>query len=129
SVNQGWGEDTTGFFVGDFLQQSGDFAIGGTWVPAVGIPLIIVWLFTLVVMRAGIQNGIARLSQVFIPLLVVIFILLVIQALRQPGPIAGLDALFTPHWAALKDSGVWVAAYGQIFFSLSIAFGIMITYA
>src|SRR5699024_3756602 len=36
SVNQGWGEDTTGFFVGDFLQQSGDFAVGGAWVAGVG---------------------------------------------------------------------------------------------
>src|SRR5699024_10009850 len=40
-----------------------------------------------------------------------------------------LNALFTPNWSALTDSRVWVMAYGQIFFSLSIAFGIMITYA
>ena len=46
-----------------------------------------------------------------------------------PGAGAGLDALFTPDWAALSDPNVWVAAYSQIFFSLSIAFGIMITYA
>ncbi|MPV51383.1 sodium-dependent transporter [Pseudactinotalea sp. HY160] len=129
SANQAWGDDTVSFFVDDFLQQSGDFGMGGGWVVAVGVPLIIVWVFTLVVLRAGIQNGIARLSQVFIPLLVAIFILLVIQALRQPGAAEGLNALFTPNWAALKDSSVWVAAYGQIFFSLSIAFGIMITYA
>jgi NSS family neurotransmitter:Na+ symporter len=42
---------------------------------------------------------------------------------------AGLDALFTPNWAALLEPGVWAAAFGQIFFSLSIGFGIMITYA
>lgn len=41
----------------------------------------------------------------------------------------GVDALFTPDWAALTDSSVWVAAYGQIFFSLSVAFGIMLTYS
>src|SRR5690606_17656158 len=38
-------------------------------------------------------------------------------------------AFFTPNWSALTDGRVWLAAYGQIFFSLSIAFGIMLTYA
>ena len=41
----------------------------------------------------------------------------------------GLDALFTPNWGALAEPGVWAAAFGQIFFSLSIGFGIMITYS
>ncbi|MPZ04654.1 sodium-dependent transporter, partial [Micrococcus luteus] len=50
-------------------------------------------------------------------------------ALTLPGAAQGLDALFTPNWAALADPGVWIAAYGQIFFSLSVGFGIMITYA
>src|SRR5699024_6587965 len=35
----------------------------------------------------------------------------------------------TPDWSALGESGVWIAAYGQIFFSLSVGFGIMITYS
>lgn len=129
SVNQSWGDDPEGFFGGDFLQQSGEFTIGVTPVLAVFIPLLIVWIFTLVVLRAGIQKGVARLSQVFIPVLVVLFVALVIQALRQPGAMDGLNALFTPNWSALLDPQVWVLAYGQIFFSLSIAFGIMVTYA
>lgn len=129
SVSQKWGDDPEGFFGGEFLQQSGEFTIGVSLVPAVFVPLLIVWVFTLVVLRAGMQKGIARLSQVFIPVLVVLFVILVIQALRQPGAMDGLNALFTPNWEALKEPPVWVLAYGQIFFSLSIAFGIMITYA
>ena len=54
---------------------------------------------------------------------------LVVRAVTLPGAAAGLDALFTPDWAAIADSGIWVAAYGQIFFSLSVGFAIMITYA
>src|SRR5699024_858385 len=99
--------------------------------PVLGVlvPLVLVWAFTLFVLRGGIQRGIARVSQIFIPLLVVLFVILVVQALFQPGALEGLNALFTPNWQALTDPKVWVAAYGQIFFSLSIAFGIMITYA
>src|SRR5699024_1669378 len=117
------------FFGETFLHQSGDFGLSSSLVVGVFVPLLLVWLFTLLVLRGGIQKGIARLSQVFIPILVVIFIIFVIQALRQPGAMDGLNALFTPDWSALTDSQVWVSAYGQIFFSLSIAFGIMVTYA
>jgi NSS family neurotransmitter:Na+ symporter len=53
----------------------------------------------------------------------------VVRSLFLPGALDGLDALFRPHWEALLHPGVWIAAYGQIFFSLSVAFGIMLTYA
>src|SRR5690625_3557371 len=66
---------------------------------------------------------------VFIPLLVIMFIILVVRALMLPGALGGLDAFFRPNWEALLSPPVWVAAYGQIFFSLSVAFGIMLTYA
>src|SRR5699024_1757962 len=64
-----------------------------------------------------------------IPILIVMFLILVGIALTLDGASSGLDALFTPNWAALLEPGVWIAAYGQIFFSLSVGFGIMITYA
>src|SRR5699024_207164 len=60
---------------------------------------------------------------------VLMFIILVVVALTLPGAASGLNALFTPNWAVLTDPAVWIAAYGQIFFSLSVGFGIMITYA
>src|SRR5699024_9255504 len=68
-------------------------------------------------------------SAIGIPILVVMFLVLVGIALTLDGAFSGLDALFTPNWAALLDPGVWIAAYGQIFFSLSVGFGIMITYS
>lgn len=128
SVSKSWGDNTEAFFLNDFLQRS-DPGLVTKWVAGIGVPLILVWIFTLIVMRAGMQKGIARLSQVFIPLLVIIFVIFVGQAMLQPGAADGLNALFAPNWDALSDAGVWVSAYGQIFFSLSIAFGIMITYA
>jgi len=51
------------------------------------------------------------------------------DALLLPGAGEGLNALFTPKWSALLDYQVWMAAFGQIFFSLSVGFGIMLTYA
>ncbi|GAA1287158.1 sodium-dependent transporter [Brachybacterium alimentarium] len=130
SLDQRWGDDPDGFF-GEYTQALGgaDATISFDVVPAVLISLVIVWLAVIVVMALGVQKGIAASSIVFIPLLVVMFIILVVRALFLPGAIDGLDALFKPHWAALLDPTVWIAAYGQIFFSLSVAFGIMLTYS
>src|SRR5699024_8231745 len=124
-----WGEEPEAFFGETFLQQSGDFGLSSSLVVGVFVPLLLVWLFTLLVLRGGIQKGIARLAQVFIPVLSVIFIMSGIQALRRRGALDGLNALFSPDWSGPTDSQVWVSAYGQIFFSLSFAFGLMITYA
>ncbi len=123
-----WGEDTLGFFVGDYLQV-GDPAVSTTLVPAVAIPLVLVWVAVLVIIALGVAGGVQKVNMIFIPLLFVAFAGLVVRALTLPGAVEGLDALFTPDWAALGDLNVWIAAYSQIFFSLSIAFGIMVTYA
>ncbi|MCF6733959.1 sodium-dependent transporter [Blastococcus sp. KM273129] len=128
SVDQAWGADPEAFFFGEYL-QAGDVEVTADVVPGVLVPLAVVWLAVLVVMALGVQRGIGVVSLVFIPVLVLAFATLVVQALLLPGAGAGLDALFTPDWAALTEPAVWAAAFGQIFFSLSIGFGIMITYA
>ena len=130
SFDQRWGDDADGFF-GEYTQALGgaDVTISFDVVPAVLISMIVVWLAVIIVMALGVQKGIAASSIVFIPLLLVMFVILVVRALFLPGAIDGLDALFTPNWGALLDPAVWIAAYGQIFFSLSVAFGIMLTYS
>jgi NSS family neurotransmitter:Na+ symporter len=123
-----WGDDPAAFFTGEYLQLA-DPGISFDFVPAVLIPLVLVWVVTIVVLAAGVAKGVQRANTVFLPLLVVAFLVLVVRSLFLEGAADGLDALFTPNWAALGDANVWIAAYSQIFFSLSIAFGIMITYA
>ncbi len=128
SLDESWGSDPAGFLFGDFLQVA-DPGVGLDFVPGVLVPLLLVWLVVIAVMVAGVQKGIGATSVIFIPVLVGAFLILVVRSLFLPGAGAGLDALFSPHWSALADASVWAAAFGQIFFSLSIGFGIMITYA
>ena len=131
SFNHAWGDDPATFFMETYTQSvAADSAhMGFDFVPGVLIPLILVWVAVVGVLALGVQKGIAGTSVIFMPILVVMFIALVIIGLTLPGAGQGLDALFTPDWGALTDSSVWVAAYGQIFFSLSVAFGIMLTYS
>ncbi|QOQ38419.1 sodium-dependent transporter [Trueperella pecoris] len=128
SFNEAWGSDTLNFFVGDFLQLSAP-GEGANVVPGIFWPLVAVWTAAAIVIALGVTRGLERISRFFIPFLIVIFAALVIRALFLPGATAGLDAFFTPNWAALADPQVWIAAYSQIFFSLSVAFGIMLTYS
>ena len=91
--------------------------------------MVLFWVVTIGVLAMGVQAGIGRTAVIFIPALVVAFIALVVISLTLDGAGSGLNAFFTPDWAALKDTSVWISAVGQIFFSLSVGFGIMITYA
>ena len=95
----------------------------------VAVLLLLVWAFGLVVTALGVSDGVERANKIFLPLLVLMFIVLVVRALLLPGAGEGLNALFTPEWSALRDHKVWMAALGQIFFSLSVGFGIMLTYS
>ncbi|TRM13052.1 sodium-dependent transporter [Lentibacillus cibarius] len=128
SLNLSWGADTPGFLTGDYLQVTAPGEFGG-FVPGVLIPLIIVWLIVLGVLYKGVKKGIEMANRIFIPTLVVVFLIIVIRAITLPGAFEGLNAFFTPDLSAIMDGQVWVAAYGQIFFSMSIAFAIMITYS
>ncbi|MDZ8172555.1 sodium-dependent transporter [Microbacterium xanthum] len=123
-----WGDDPAGFLFGEYLRV-GEPGISLDFVPGVLIPLALVWIAAIIVLALGVAKGLQRVNVVFLPLLVVAFLVLVVRALFLDGAADGLNALFTPDFAALADPDVWIAAYSQIFFSLSIAFGIMITYA
>ena len=130
SINGALGDKPIDFFIGEFLKV-GDIKNGVSFefVGMVTGPLIAMWIIALGVLSLGVQKGIAKVSSVLMPVLVIMFMALVIYSLFLPGAEKGLDALFTPDWSKLSNPSVWIAAYGQIFFSLSICFGIMVTYA
>ena len=131
SATLAWGKGNEGtFFQNEFLQM-GDPAKGAgfEYVPNVLWPMLGVWVVIIAIMVLGVKKGIGRANSIFMPLLTVMFIIMVVQALFLPGAMDGLNAFFTPNWEALKDPTVWAAAYGHIFFSLSVGFGIMVTYS
>lgn len=129
SFTLAWGDDTTAFFVGDFLGLTdGPFQLGG-FRGVILLTTILAWLISFVVLYAGVKAGIEKANKVFMPLLIVILLIVMVRGITLPGAGQGLDILFKPDFSKIMDASVWVAAYGQIFFSLSIAFAIMITYS
>ena len=127
SIGQQWGTDTEKFFFTSYLQNGEGLAFG--FVPTLFIGLVIVWAVVMFILYGGVKKGVELSNKIFIPLLLILFSILVVQALRLPGAVDGLNAFFTPNWEAMTNYKVWLAAFGHIFFSLSVGFGIMLTYS
>lgn len=123
-----WGDDPTGFFFNYIGITSGTFDFGGIQGNLV-LPFVIIWAVTAFVMYRGISKGIEIACKIALPVLLVLTTVIVVRGITLPGAVDGLNYLFTPNWDRIFDSSVWVAAYGQVFFSLSIAFAIMIAYS
>jgi NSS family neurotransmitter:Na+ symporter len=129
SIGTQWGSDTEAFFSGQYLGTSDSFwQVGGLQLKVL-LPVLIVWAIVYWLLQRGVSRGIELASRVLIPALVLMIFIVVIRGLTLPGAAQGLNVLLTPDFSRLTDATVWVAAYGQVFFSLSIGFSIMITYS
>lgn len=124
-----WGSDTERFFTGNFLGVTDSFWNVGSLQLKVLLPVLLMWALVYYLLVRGVRRGIELASRILIPTLAVMVLIVVIRGVTLPGAGEGLGVLLTPDFGALATPGVWVAAYGQVFFSLSIAFSIMITYA
>lgn len=127
SFTLAWGDDTTGFFFNKVLELSdGPGALGGiSWPVMAGLAVIWVALYFCV------WKGVKSVSKVVVwtaTLPFVILAMLIVRAVTLEGAMEGLKLFFIPDWAALKDPQLWMAAFSQVFFSLSLAAGLMIAY-
>lgn len=129
SFTQAWGEETKGFFFGDFLNLSSSaLELGGiVWPVFIGTALV--WLITWAVLFSGVKKGIEFANKIFMPVLFILILILTLRAVTLEGAMDGLNYLFKPDFSRITEPKVWAAAYGQIFFTLSICFAIMITYS
>lgn len=84
-------------------------------------------LFTLVIIYAGVKNGIERVSKIMMPILVVLSVVIAAYSMTRPGALEGVKYFLVPNFANFSWMTV-VSAMGQMFYSLSIAMGILITF-
>lgn len=84
-------------------------------------------VFTLGIIFAGVRNGIERVSRFMMPVLVVLSILITIYSVTRPGALEGVKYFLVPNVKNFSWMTV-VTAMGQMFYSLSIAMGILVTF-
>lgn len=88
---------------------------------------IIFALFAFITILGGVKNGIERSSKIMMPILVILAIMVVIYSVTRPGAIEGVKYFLIPNFEDFSIMTI-VAAMGQMFYSLSIAMGILYTY-
>lgn len=88
---------------------------------------IVFAILVLFVIYKGVENGIERVSKFVMPILVVLAILICIYSVTRPGALGGVKYLFIPNFKHFSIMTI-VTAMGQMFYSLSIAMGILITF-
>ena len=91
------------------------------------ICFIVFTLCTLGIIYAGVQNGIERVSKFMMPVLVVLSVIIAIYSVTRPGALEGVKYFLVPNLANFSWMTV-VSAMGQMFYSLSIAMGILVTF-
>lgn len=128
SFTLAWGADTKTFFFSKVLNISGGvFEIGRPqgWIV---LSLFFCWICIVLATWKGVKT-VGKVVYVTVTLPWLMLIIFVIRGLTLPGAIDGIRYFLTPNFKALANLEVWHAAYSQIFFTLTVGFGVMIAYA
>lgn len=123
--------DPAGFW-GKFLDRSDPAKLGTLNLGGIRWPLLVGMLISWVMIVLAIWKGATTVSKVVWLTVMVpwaLLLLFTVQALRMEGAGEGLKLYLVPKWRELLNPQLWVAAYGQVFYSLSVGFGIMIAYS
>lgn len=129
SFNLSWGQDTAQFFEKTFLMKSNSpFQIGQVRT-SILLSLTIIWFLNWFIVFSGVRKGLERANKIFMPLLFILIGIIVFWGLSLPGAKKGILVYLKPDFSRLTDVKVWIDAFSQIFFTLSLGFGIMIAYA
>ncbi|MBN8218468.1 MAG: sodium:calcium symporter [Spirochaetes bacterium] len=98
-------------------------------VPAALAFFLATFFLNLLVVYGGIRRGIERISVLVMPIILVLGLILLARVLTLPNITQGLAFMWNPDFSALAKPRVWLEASGQIFFTLSIGIGAVLTYA
>lgn len=128
SLKLAWGNNAESFFFEHVLSLSaGPGSLGGIQTH-IFIGLLLTWITIIAILWKGVSS-VSKVVMVTVPLPVILLVILAVRGLTLPGAVDGMAYYLTPDYAKLADPRVWLAAYGQILFSLSLGMAVMIAYA
>jgi SNF family Na+-dependent transporter len=113
------------------------FDLSGGWNSTLLIPFVLTVIANVWLLYRGLSGGIETFCKWAMPVMAVFALIVLARVLTLPTDPAtpeqtvtnGLAYMWNPHWDKLGDPNAWMAAAGQIFFSLSVGFGVIINYA
>lgn len=129
SFFKGWGADPNTYFTANLLQASSSFTGLTNFIPIIAVAMLIGWVIVWFISHRDLEAGLGKVSKILVPALFIIMIIIVGFSLTLPGASIGLAELFDPDWSLLTHFEIWMAAFGQSVFSLSLGMSIAFTYA
>jgi NSS family neurotransmitter:Na+ symporter len=127
SLGLSWGSQPEAFFEQEVLHKSSGPGQIGWPVPSLVLGMALTWLVIYLILRRGVRS-VSKVVIVTVPLPMVLLVILLVRGLTLPGAMDGIRYYLTPDFSKLGNPHIWLRAYGQIFFSLSLASGVMIGY-
>lgn len=129
SFFKGWGADPNTYFTTTLLQSSESYTGLLNFIPLIAVAMLVGWVIIWFISHRDLEKGLGKVSKVLVPMLFIIMVGIVGFSLTLPGASIGLAQLFNPDWSLLTHFEIWMAAFGQIVFSLSLGMSIAFTYA
>lgn len=123
-----WGTDAALYFT-KTVGGSSNLSNASFLLLPTTICVLLLWVVLWFISHKNVDEGIGKVSKILIPALFVIMGIIVVYALTLPGAGIGIDTLLNPNWGMLLDVNIWLAAFAQIIFSLSMGQAIAVTYA
>lgn len=124
-----WPKNGSGkYFTDVVLKDTGDVEKFGSLVWPVVIGLAATWYLVYLSIVKGVLR-VGKIVMVTVPLPLVLLVLLVLRGLTLPNAMSGLAYYLSPDWSRLLVADTWIEAYSQVFFSLSVGWGILIAYS
>ncbi|MBR3114129.1 MAG: sodium-dependent transporter [Methanobrevibacter sp.] len=123
-----WGTDTAAYFVNTVGGSSNLSNASFLLIPTT-VCVLLLWVILWFISHRNVDKGIGKVSKILIPALFVIMGIIIVYALTLPGAGIGINTLLTPDWSMLWNVDIWLAAFAQIIFSLSMGQAIALTYA
>ncbi|MEO0238151.1 MAG: sodium-dependent transporter [candidate division WOR-3 bacterium] len=129
SLNLSWNiSGSVNFFFKDFLKVSSTPFDFSSFNINIFIGLVVVWLITGFIIIKGIKT-LGKFNTFLLPLSFLILFVLLLRGITLKGSLDGVEKFFTPDFKKLLSLNVWIEAFSQIFYTLSLGFGILIAYA
>lgn len=130
SVIGGWVLKYLAVFITGGVSNAADDSFFGGFISSPISPIIffaLFVLFTAIVVIFGVESGIERVSKIMMPILICLTLIIAIYSVSRPGAMAGVIYYLRPDFSKFSATTVFTAM-GQLFYSMSLAMGIMITY-
>ena len=128
SFVKGWGTNPESFFNTVILQNTTDISGLLGFSIYILVALIVLWLILWFISSRNLNDGVGRINKLLTPMIFIIMFIIVVSAISLEGSYIGINTLFKPDFSLFFDVSIWLAAFGQILFSLSIGATVTIAY-